>query len=122
MRWCHALDVQHRLDDLSNLLVRHFRQANLCEPAFHLIHGGNIGFAKVKEFAIAAADDRQEFLFKRVARFAHENDDLLPVKCLGRCFSHVEFFIRPGALHPGFQRNSDSIERRADEVLVKFQV
>ncbi len=83
----------------------HIRRENLREAAFHLVHVGNRGFAEVEKFSVAAADDGQEFLFPAAVRFAHENNDFLPVERLGRWFGHVHFLAGRGGLHPGSKRH-----------------
>ena len=44
-----------------------FWREDLGEVAFHFVPAVRVGFAKAKEFSIAAADDGQEFLFLPVA-------------------------------------------------------
>ena len=101
-----AFDFQHDFGDFAQAGVCHFRRENLSEAAFHLVHAGNSGFAEVEKFSVAAADDGQEFLFLAAVRFAHEDDDFLTVKRLGRRFGHVHLSARRGGLHPGFKRHN----------------
>ena len=109
-----AFKLEHGLCDKPDLGVRHFRREDLREATFHFIQAGRIGFPKTKELAIVTADDGHEFLFLAAGRFAHEHDDFLPVKCLGRRFGHVHFLAGLGGLHPGFERHDDGRSRVRD--------
>lgn len=78
------------------------------EATFHIVQAGVIGFPEAKEVAIVAADDGSNFLFLATGAFAHEHDDFLPLKCVGRRLGHTHFFIRLGGLHPSFECHNES--------------
>lgn len=72
------------------------------------VHHRDFGFVEAEKLAIAAADDRQELLFLPAVRLAHENDELPPIKRLGRRLGFVELLIGLGELGPRFERHDDS--------------
>jgi hypothetical protein len=55
-RAANPFGIQHRLCNLSHLIIRQFRGQNLCEAASHFVKAGNFRLAEAEELAVAAAD------------------------------------------------------------------
>ena len=58
-----AFDFQHGFCKQPHLVVGHFRRENLRETAFHLVHAGNCGFAKIEKFSVAVRMMGRNFCF-----------------------------------------------------------